>query len=100
VNRSESWDPAWIRWVPLPRVGLPLLLGGFAAVTAASLEFGLPRGLLSLVAIPIPFLATRWSRGPSYAALAGLLAASLTLSLLEGGGVARTEPPRLSRRLF
>ncbi|MCP5068405.1 MAG: PAS domain S-box protein, partial [bacterium] len=77
MSRLEQLGPVWLRWVPRPAIGLPILIGASGAVAAGTLAFGWPLGVLTLVAIPIPFTGIRWSRGPSYAAIAGLLVAGL-----------------------
>jgi PAS domain S-box-containing protein len=76
-------DPFWVRWVPRPAIGLPILLGGAAIVAFVTVAFGLPPGFLTVIAIPIPFMATRWGRGPSYGAIAGLLLAAVSIALLD-----------------
>ncbi|MCP5055995.1 MAG: hypothetical protein GY937_04625 [bacterium] len=83
-SRLKGLGAAWIPWVPAPVFGLPVFLGIVAVLAYGTIELGLPRGLFTLLAMLVPFIATQWGRAPVYLAILSLFVAGVFVARNDG----------------
>jgi len=78
--KTNAGEPTWIRWIPRPALGLPCFLLVAAALAVLSAHDPSNAMLISLLALPVPFLAMCWGRLPSYVAIASIFLTALVMA--------------------